>query len=184
MIPNIIGFHANDAIKFTDPIKDDCFIMASDTKWFGNGMYFWDNLSNANYWVRKKLRESEIECVYIISANIIINQLLDLTDYDIIDKIERIWINYCKLKKIVDYKHIPVGVRLNILFDFFPDIRNEYKVIKGIGFYKNSKQHHFYVYDAAHNENIPYITSQIKTIYCVKCPTKIIDVKKVTELKK
>lgn len=61
-------------------------------------MYFWDNLSNANYWVRKNY-ESEIGCVYIISANIIINQLLDLTDYDIIDKIERIWINYCKLKK-------------------------------------------------------------------------------------
>ena len=180
MVANIVGYHANYASKFPDPIPENYLIVSNDTDWLGNGMYYWDNRSNAQYWIRKKKKDSPGECIFLVAGNIIIDQLLDLTDQDIIGVVEKTWINYCKLKKIVDYSNIPIGVRLNRLFDFFAYYRQEYKVIKGIGFYRRAKQHVFFI-DENCNKEFPCLTSQIKTIYCVKCCDKISNLMKIEE---
>jgi len=172
MIPNIIGYHTNAPEKCIDFLNNDCIIESIDKHWLGNGMYFWDNLGNAHYWANEKKRKDNLPKVYIIRANIVVDQMLDLTDNDIINKINDIWNQYCYRKRINSDK--PLGVKLNTLFKFYSNFHSNYKVIKAVGYYKDHKLHNFFI-----DSNV---SSQVKTIYCVKCSSKIIDKMKHLEV--
>lgn len=172
MTPNIIGYHTNSPEKCIDFLNKDCIIESKDKYWLGNGMYFWDNHGNALYWAKQKKRKDCLAKVCIVKANIIIDQLLDLTDNDVIDTINDIWNNYCCRKRINSDR--PLGIKLNTLFDFFSDFNDKYKVIKAVGYYKDHKLHNFFI-----DSNV---SSQIKTIYCVKSSNKISDKSKFQEI--
>lgn len=53
--PNSILYHCNDKTRCQKFLDNKKFMIESkeDGIWLGNGMYFWDNLSNAKFWYRK-----------------------------------------------------------------------------------------------------------------------------------
>ena len=57
LTPNIIAYHTNYDFKCNHFIKTKTPIISEDTYWLGDGMYFWDNLSNAKFWVNKKKKD-------------------------------------------------------------------------------------------------------------------------------
>ena len=100
--PNIIGYHTNSKIKCKNFMDNENYLIWSkDTHWLGDGMYFWDNLSNADYWLsEKKRKEPQIKEWSIVSANIYLNKMLDLTDEKIVEQYNKLWVSYCEKRKL------------------------------------------------------------------------------------
>ena len=103
-----ILFHSNKKEKCDKFISEKDYLILSqnsyDDIWLGKGMYFWDNKGNALWWNKKQSRKKTDEIYSIIAANANLDELLDLTDYDIYIKIEEFWQIICKkIKKIPIY---------------------------------------------------------------------------------
>lgn len=127
-------------------------------------MYFWDNTSNAYYWLKeKKRKEPTVEAWQVVSANISLNKMLDLTDEKLIEGYDRIWQNYCNRRE--ESYNQPLGIKLNKLFDFC--LSNHYNVIKGVGYYSSIPKISFLI-----GSNL---MNSIKIIYCVKNNEAILD---------
>ena len=145
--PKIIGYHVNSKEKCQPFLEDDKFIISKDIHWLGNGMYFWDNMANANYWVRKKKKES-LSDIWILQAVISLEDYLDLSDEEILDQFNQLWVAYLKKKNYYHKgKYIkldsPLGVKLNLLFDFYNNLNKNFKVIKAVGMYENRRERDF-----------------------------------------
>lgn len=53
--PNVILYHSNDYERCNYFItKKELIYTKEDGIWLGEGMYFWDNENNANYWKSQK----------------------------------------------------------------------------------------------------------------------------------
>ena len=102
--PNIDVYHTNDEFKIEKFLKTNELIISKDTNWLGNGMYFWDNLSNAKYWKNEKLRKKETTNIKIIKGKIFLEKLLDLTDEETARYIDDIWSFISKFSKIQKMK--------------------------------------------------------------------------------
>lgn len=86
-----------------------------DDIWLGQGMYFWDNIGNVNWWKKKQERRNPDKEFVIAAANANLEKILDLTDYDIYMKLEELWKAACKkARRAVD---VPLGNKLDFLFD-------------------------------------------------------------------
>ncbi len=175
MEPNIIGYHSNTEDKANKFVNNGELAISPDTYYLGKGMYFWDNIGNAEYWAAEKIRKSKkekkpIDKVLICRANVILKEpILDLTDSLTIEDLKELWISYCEKKKETKKRQL-LGTIIDILMDFFP-VLQEMKVSKCHGDYSHHKMAYFldkYV------EKL-YITNNIKTIYCVRCKTRIAD---------
>ena len=83
----IKGFHANYEEKCKRFVEDGKLITSKDTTFLGKGMYFWDNQHNSKWWKEKKKRDSVQSVVRIVTARIDIEEILDLTDEDVVDNI-------------------------------------------------------------------------------------------------
>lgn len=183
LIPNIIGYHANDKKRCERFLQDNCYMIASeDTHWLGDGMYFWDNLSNAKYWAKEKRRKQETQTIWIVESHIILDNVLDLTDSELRQKIWELWVLYDRqLKragKFNSQKYKYLGQRLNALFKVFPSL-SSYDVIKAHAHYPKTPSDK--LLDEVYKflpEDIPYVDDSIKTIYCVKRNKKIMNRKK------
>ncbi len=160
MIPNIIGYHANEKQKCTDYIERGIFIKSNDTYWLGDGMYFWDNHSNAIYWMNEKIRKSEAVCVSIIKANVIIDKLLDFTDLETLKRFDKLWSYFCEKRN--ESIKLPLGKKIEMLFDFFEDLENEFNVLRVNADYNKTPDISFLY--SGNNK----VTHKIKTIYCVR----------------
>lgn len=112
-------------------------------------MYFWEHQSNARYWRdhKKRARESAI-----VSAEINLEQLLDLTDDDICSELNRY---YERLKDIGVTK--PLGKKLDYIFEAF---QLSYTVIKGREHKEKKVESPFLART--------HITTKSVDIYCVK----------------
>lgn len=166
LIPNIIGFHANNHQKTRAFVDDGLLAYSDDTDYLGYGMYFWDNLSNARYWAGQKIKKEHLRYCYISSANVIvIDPVLDLTDKNTIGLIRRLWLEFCKLQGAE--KSQPLGVILNTLYEYFDDTLGSMKVAKCIGSYEKWSKNTFLL-ELTNN----YIDDRPKTIYTVKCDSK------------
>ncbi|MGP1529294.1 MAG: hypothetical protein ACTTI3_02985 [Treponema sp.] len=118
---NLKGFHANYKDVCEKFIKNELrLIISEDHDYLGRGMYFWDHKSNARYWKvhKKSARESAI-----VSAEINLEQLLDLTDDDICAELDK---SCARLQAIEVVK--PFGKKLDYIFEAF---KLTYTVIKG-----------------------------------------------------
>lgn len=165
MLPNIIGYHANDRERIDKFISLNIPIFSNDTHWLGYGMYFWDNFSNAEYWKDQKFKKHSQICeLAIIKVNIIIDEILDLTDLENAKLLDRLWSKY--VEKTGKNENIPLGKKIDILFGLFPDLKRQYKVIKCFGKYKDELKNLEIFEDTR-------IMQGAKTIYCVRETKKI-----------
>lgn len=136
-----------------------------DGHWLGNGMYFWDNLSNAKYWKNK------VESREIIEVLLIIDNILDLTDKEERKRLKRIF-NLLKEQGISEIENIDfdnnyqLGLVINILFKKIEELKNNIFVVKCHGLYSHWTEDRFLTGNSPKISNRP--TSIVKTIYCVK----------------
>ena len=165
--PNSILYHCNDKTRCQKFLDNKKFMIESkeDGIWLGNGMYFWDNLSNAKFWYRKKQQKHDE--LLIVQSNVYTDFLLDLTDLDVCNKMEQSWNKVYKENEIkIPKDKITLGVKLNYLYDYYDMFKDVYQVIKVIGKYKKTPQNSFYKYDLDSRRAEP--TTAIKCIYNVK----------------
>lgn len=165
--PNSILYHCNDKTRCQKFLDNKKFMIESkeDGIWLGNGMYFWDNLSNAKFWYRKKQQKHDE--LLIVQSNVYTDFLLDLTDLDVYNKMEQLWNKVYKENEIkIPKDKITLGVKLNYLYDYYDMFKDVYQVIKVIGKYKKTPQNSFYKYDLDSRRAEP--TTAIKCIYNVK----------------
>lgn len=165
--PNSILYHCNDKTRCQKFLDNKKFMIESkeDGIWLGNGMYFWDNLSNAKFWYRKKQQKHDE--LLIVQSNVYTDFLLDLTDLDVCNKMEQLWNKVYKENEIkIPKDKITFGVKLNYLYDYYDMFKDVYQVIKVIGKYKKTPQNSFYKYDLDSRRAEP--TTAIKCIYNVK----------------
>jgi hypothetical protein len=168
--PNIIAFHVNEEVKSNKFLSSKELVLFEDTHYLGTGMYFWDNKSNADYWVEKKKKDG-VNPIYVSKCNILLSPpLLDMTDKEVINRVERFWQNYCnKINEKKTNQHL--GTILDVLYAVFPEIYGQMKVSKAHGFY-NSRFLHSFLYNLGKNT---YVDNSHKTIYCVRCSSKIVN---------
>lgn len=161
MESNIIGFHTNNKKKIKNFIEKGIPIISEDITWLGRGMYFWDNISNAKYWKNEKIRKGEVleKDIDIIKANIIIDDILDLTDKETCEAFNYLWngISYKKRCKIKDNE---LGKKIELIFEMYSYLKESIKVIKCFGNYKNNIDKFDFL-------NGSRLTLNSKTIYCV-----------------
>lgn len=164
--PNILAYHVNDKVRCETFISNGNYLIISkDTTWLGLGMYFWDNQSNALYWLKEKQRKDRDNEIYICAkCNLILQEeiVLDITDKKTANKIDELWSKYIKIsKEYINEKRI--GVKLDILFRILPNFK-EYGVIKAHAIYPKDRYIDFFKseYGRCH------ISSNVKTIYLVK----------------
>ncbi len=183
---NIKVYHCNDKQRCEKFLKEDNYLIWSEEEgiWLGSGMYFWDNLANAQYWKgQKKRKTNNRKPLSIVCSNIYIDNFLDLTDIDNCYIIEKLWENYCNMmkKSYEYYKNVELGGKLNILFrskvtrEYF----SKYNVIKVIGNYPYTQPSPLFYYDV--NNKKPQPTLSAKCIYNVKNPDCIFNKKLVEE---
>lgn len=137
--PNSILYHCNDKTRCQKFLDNKKFMIESkeDGIWLGNGMYFWDNLSNAKFWYRKKQQKHDE--LLIVQSNVYTDFLLDLTDLDVCNKMEQLWNKVYKENEIkIPKDKITLGVKLNYLYDYYNMFKDVYQVIKVIGKYKKT----------------------------------------------
>lgn len=167
---NIKGYHSNDKERCLKFLNDKNYLITSiDTYWLGFGMYFWDNSNNAEYWFGEKSRKNPKKDYAIVKANIFTDEekLLDLADPETEKMLKFLWNEYCKKKKD-EKREQPLGIKIDKLFKFFDILKDNIKVVKGIGEYDpmNKKEEIFI------NKNIEYhgpkIRGNLKTIYCIR----------------
>lgn len=91
---NIKAYHTNTQKKCQEFLTGK-MIISSDETFLGKGMYFWDNKANANYWKGVRSRNTK-EPVEIVSAQVYIDSMLDLTDETVVSNIIRQWEKYCR----------------------------------------------------------------------------------------
>lgn len=75
--PNSILYHCNDSTRCQKFLQDHTYVIESqeDGIWLGSGMYFWDNATNANYWLKQKSRKQPEEKFEIVIAHVYMDQL-------------------------------------------------------------------------------------------------------------
>lgn len=159
MISNVPAYHANTLEKCSDFLERNIFIEHRDVSWLGFGMYFWDNFSNAYFWLKEKKKKEEGSKFIIIEARLIIEDMIDFTDIDTLEKFNELWQKFCKMKKNV-YFHSPLGLKLNYIFGYFDFLKDKKFVIKANASYPYTPISKFIEGSG--------ISNKTKTIYCVQ----------------
>ena len=171
-------YHCNTDDNIDKAIETSNYSVLKSEKdkfWIGNGIYFWDNLSNAKYWKREKERKTYnkgIKFKFSIGTGIVqLDNLLDLTDSDIRKEVENI------LKTI--YENNPkledkgFGEKINFIFKERQQFKTNYDVIRAHGHYPRQSTKLYY-----YNQYKVGLTPQVKTIYNVVNDRAIIEFKK------
>jgi len=126
-------------------------------------MYFWDNRGNVNWWNIKQKKRNQTEKFRIVLANVKLDKLLDLTDYEVYTAMERLWVGFCNKTKMK--KDIPLGNKLNCLFEAFK-FNLYYSVIKVYGKYNGVPSDGLFKFDYKSTKQEP--TMAVKCIYSVR----------------
>lgn len=180
MESKIILYHSDEEIKCKKFIKErNNLIISGNSKddiWLGKGMYFWDNLGNANWWKRKQCYRHQNKQYGIVAVNVILDNLLDLTDYDVYVKMEELWKKICELCN-KDSK-MPLGGKLNFLFEAF-EFGEEYDLIKVYGKYNYTPNKGFFQFDYKSMKSEP--TIGVKCIYSIRDEKCILEKEMVKE---
>ena len=166
-------YHCNDRERCKQFVKNGIDLIESreDGIWLGNGMYFWENLSNAKYWHQEKKKRNEMQQYLILKCLVCLDCCLDLTDGDVIDEIYKIWNVACQ--DVFGFKDSPtneLGFIINRLFsdEFGDDFSSKYDIIKVLGQYV--VEHDIFKNNKKKNKNLNKIrpTNAVKVIYSAK----------------
>lgn len=181
-----IGKKEDNSSFYIDKSKQ---VSQEDGDWAGKGFYVWDNMGNAEYWLKLKERKAKnkktgIEYTVLkLALTVNENDILDLTDPISVEKFEE-YINKLQkyemfgLKK--SYKH--KGELINAYYKAivaFIEKHSEYsktfeekylfKVTKVIGLYPMAKDSEFFKEKSSHwKESDPHVTIKAKPIYAVR----------------
>lgn len=149
-------------------INDNILLVSyEDGYWCGTGMYFWDNKSNAYYWLRKRKDSSTIsEAILKCSTD----DILDLTDKETCINL----INSAKsiLDKMDEEDRIKLdfnqtGAVINFVYNYYVKELGKvaFKVVKMQGLYGDPE-----LIISIYDETIkyPHPTIRAKTIYAVR----------------
>ena len=169
-----ILFHSNEEEECSKFVSEKDYLILSknsrDNRWLGKGMYFWDNKGNADWWNKQQCRRHPEKSYVIALANANLDQMLDLTDYDIYMKLEELWINNCK--KMKKNPNVPLGNKLNYFFDSF-GFGTIYAIIKVYGKYNSTPNGGLFKFEYDSMRAEP--TIGVKCIYNVKSERCIIE---------
>lgn len=95
MQSRVVLYHSNVEEKCQKFILDAEYLIVSnnskDNEWLGTGMYFWDNFGNASWWNKKQSSKNAAVSYKIVKANVNLEKLLDLTDYQVYSKLSDLW---------------------------------------------------------------------------------------------
>ncbi|WP_057828741.1 hypothetical protein [Liquorilactobacillus cacaonum] len=142
--------------SFTNGVGE-LYTTIEDGYWAGNGMYFWDNTGNADYWVRQRKHKGLSSKVMGTSLLIDEDSILDLTNENVLNSFERLWPMVAE-KLGVDQECSP-GKKVNSICEVFEKI----KIVKLCGYYPKKKEHPFF-----DNSSTPQMTIKARIIFCVK----------------
>lgn len=162
-----ILYHSNKKERCRKFISGEEYLILSenlkDDNWLGKGMYFWDNMGNAKWWNKKQCRRNPDISYTIVAVNVDLEKLLDLTDFQVYENLEKIWQDVCK--KIKMSPDVPLGNKLNFLFDT-QDFLKEYAIIKVNGKYNGTPNKGFFEYNYKTRKAEP--TMATKCIYSIR----------------
>lgn len=167
----MIGFHANYSNLCEKFLKDETYIINSegDTDYLGSGMYFWEHQSNALWWNSTKKANSNS---MIVSAELSLENVLDLTDDDVCKLLERMFtcINKSVVRTIEKKRGKKtsdgaMGIVLDSLFEAFKPQMSKYNIIKATKFYDKKLEADFLV-------SSPF-TTKLVLILCAKTAAPI-----------
>ncbi|MCD8221830.1 MAG: hypothetical protein LUD07_06505 [Clostridiales bacterium] len=169
-----ILYHSNKEDECKRFISEKDYLIVSknnkDDIWLGKGMYFWDNRGNVDWWNKKQVKRHPEDIFSIIVANVNLEGLLDLTDIEIYEKLEELWITICKKAKLNVNK--PLGNKLNYLMDI-EKYSIVYSVIKVYGKYNRTPSDGIFKFDYKTDRAEP--TIGVKCIYNVMSADCIIE---------
>ncbi|MGJ5911528.1 hypothetical protein ACSBQ8_04845 [Staphylococcus equorum] len=177
----IIGYHCNEQDKIDKFRNREMSLLISyeDDIWLGNGMYFWENKSNLDYWKRNRENRYPDTNFSTVEAMLSLEFLLDLSD-----KEHR---NFCKkvLKDLINrgkgngidesILNKDLGEIINVLFSNTDILTKHFDVLRTHGLY-NWEEDKFLVGNDNKYKNINSPTSNVKTIYCVKNEKAVLEI--------
>lgn len=152
-------------------IEDGVLLTSTeDGYWCGTGMYFWDNISNARYWISKK-RDNKTE-KYTISQAFLkcsSDDILDLTDKESCDNLiesARSILSKMEVEDRIKLNFHQTGAVINFVHNFSKKHGlPTFKVVKMQGLYGDPE-----LVDSIYGEALkyPHPTIRTKTIYAVR----------------
>ena len=174
MESRIIIYHSDEEEKCKEFVDNENVLILSgnskDDIWLGKGMYFWDNIGNAKWWNHKQCDRHPDMKYSIAVANVVLDNLLDLTDYDVYMSLDKLWKQICQLCGL--NPNVQLGGKLNFLFDTL-DFEQKYDLIKVYGKYNNTFNKGFFKFDYSTMKSEP--TIGVKCIYSIRSANCIIE---------
>ncbi|MBZ5962662.1 hypothetical protein [Leuconostoc gasicomitatum] len=157
--------------------NNELFISLQDGKWFGDGMYFWDNKSNCSFWIKdRKYSEGEYAVVQS-SLQYDSEDILDFTDNEAVknfDQMQNLVALALKLSPDESEKmKTELGFAINRCFKYQGMMKKELpSIVKGTGHYprtpKVSERIKSQFVSTYGNKVHAAPTIDVKMIYCVK----------------
>ena len=185
----LIGYHCNYKNRLANFIEKNELCISKDTHYLGDGMYFWDNRHDLEFWESRKKSEAKQngvqEPILCVTARIQYNtdQLIDLTikeEFEKLIKIKNI-INQAHKNKVNSFENFALGEVINKLFSSSNALIDAYlsniKVMKVNLRYENIidgyivNESNYYSGKLHQNQSFSF---DIRTIYCVKDGENII----------
>lgn len=167
MESKVVLYHSNKMEECERFISKEEYLIISENSrddiWLGSGMYFWDNKGNARWWNKKQCKKNPNKTYTLVAANVSLNEMLDLTDFDIYKKLEEFWQAICK--KIKKDPRIPLGNKLNFLFDT-QGFNVMYAIIKVYGKYNATPNNGLFKFEYSTMNSEPTIA--VKCIYSIR----------------
>ncbi|GAX04663.1 hypothetical protein IWT140_02306 [Secundilactobacillus pentosiphilus] len=168
-------------------LEDRRFLNASneDGDWAGQGMYFWNNLSDAKYWLRGKKKRHPNVNYQVVKATFSTSpdRLLDLSNLDDVRKFED------ELRQMCEVVGEPLdlearGANINLYFRLFSNFNVlPYDAVKIIGEYPQTPSTEvLFTRHNSHNKG-PHATLTTKQIIAVRNPECILERTKVNLFK-
>ena len=166
-VQNVLGYHCNDLDRCREYVENTLHMITAveDGAWLGTGMYFWDTISNAEYWKREKKKKDPHREYRIVKSHLDLTNVLDLTDSMTYRQLERLWkalSNRIGLDECPD--SVPLGKKLNLLFEH--TALSRFPLVKVGAIYPKTPPCNFFGYDPMKNAPQPF--PSFKIIYCVK----------------
>lgn len=163
-------YHADSKKRNDDFINDKVQLLSSveDGYWCGSGMYFWDNVSNALYWLErvKKIKGGN-SSICLASLQYSKDECLDLTDEteanQLLEYAEAFLDKLSPSERPRLNKKKP-GAIVNFVFNSLKEAGLPvFKVVKVAGLYSGKSNVLFHEWYQG-----PHVTSRSKTIYSVR----------------
>lgn len=179
---NLVLYHCNDKKRCSQFIDSDKYMIVSqeDGNWLGQGMYFWDNLGNAKFWMGEKKKKDPSQEYQIVKARVSMENLLDLTDIDICKAVQQLWDKCEQEMDLPKGKAVGLGLKLNTLCRSIEAFNTGYNVYKVFGKYNKTPKNQLIIYDLTNDKVEPILS--VKTIYNVKKYQAILERSAVEEV--